>query len=135
MRSRVFAAGVFIAAIAALATAAPATDTAVDTLFRARAHERWTRFTAKVERLLRDDNKPPRHQRFLVRTASGLSVLVVHNIDLAPRLAVRAGDRVTVRGKYLWNSKGGQVHWTHRDPRGRGPHGWLRNERTGTRAW
>ena len=35
-----------------------------------------------VERVLRDDEDGSRHQRFIVRLGSGLTLLVSHNIDL-----------------------------------------------------
>lgn len=84
----------------------------------------------EVERTLEDDQRPPRHQRFIIRTATGQTLLVSHNVDLAPRVPVRTGDRVTVRGEYEWNSKGGLLHNTHSRPRGGGL-GWIRLERTG----
>jgi hypothetical protein len=37
------------------------------------------------------------------------------------------GDEVEFRGEYVWNAKGGVVHWTHRDPRGAHVGGWLRH--------
>jgi hypothetical protein len=37
-----------------------------------------------VSRVLPDDNDGSRHQRFIVRMPSGQTVLIAHNIDLAP---------------------------------------------------
>jgi len=83
----------------------------------------------RVERVLPDDDDGSRHQRFVVRLESGLTVLVAHNIDVAPRVSgLRAGDRVRFRGEYEWNDRGGVVHWTHRDERGTHEHGWLQHE-------
>jgi len=83
----------------------------------------------EVVALLRDDNRGSRHQRFILRLASGHTVLLSHNIDLAPRIdALREGDRVDFRGQYEWNERGGVVHWTHRDPQGRRPGGWVEHE-------
>ncbi len=35
------------------------------------------------------------------------------------------GDRVTVKGEYEWNERGGLIHWTHRDPRSAHEDGWI----------
>ena len=81
-----------------------------------------------VERLLADDNHGSRHQRFIVRLDSGRTLLVAHNIDLAPRIdSLHAGDAVAFFGEYEWNPKGGVIHWTHRDPQGRHVAGWIRH--------
>jgi Protein of unknown function (DUF3465) len=80
-----------------------------------------------VERVLADDSDGSRHQRFIVRLASGQTVLIAHNIDLAPRVtSLAAGDRVEFYGEYEWNDRGGVIHWTHRDPQGRHEAGWIK---------
>jgi len=81
-----------------------------------------------VERILPDDNDGKRHQRFILTLASGQTLLVAHNIDLAPRLApLSVGDRVEFAGTYEWNAKGGAIHRTHRDPSGKRGAGWLKS--------
>lgn len=81
-----------------------------------------------VTKLLADDNDGSRHQRFLLTLPSGQSLLVAHNIDLAPRLSrLKTGDSVAFNGVYEWNAKGGLIHWTHRDPGGRHQAGWLKH--------
>jgi hypothetical protein len=85
--------------------------------------------TGRVSRLLRDDLKGSKHQKFILALPAGGSILIAHNIDLSPRIdALAKGDEVSFNGEYEWNKKGGVVHWTHRDPRGRHPDGWLRHK-------
>lgn len=79
----------------------------------------------EVVSVLADDNEGSRHQRFIVKVPSGGTVLVAHNIDLAPRAPVSRGDIVTVHGQYEWNDRGGVIHWTHHDPAGRHEEGWI----------
>ncbi|MBB5349360.1 DUF3465 domain-containing protein [Desulfoprunum benzoelyticum] len=82
-----------------------------------------------VEKILPDDRDGSRHQRFIMRLASGQTLLVAHNIDLAPRLeGLKRGDEVDFAGEYEWNSQGGVLHWTHHDPEGQHPAGWLRHK-------
>lgn len=82
-----------------------------------------------VTRILDDDLDGSRHQRFIVRLASGQTVLIVHNIDIAPRIdGLEEGDRVGFHGEYVWNEKGGKVHWTHHDPERRHEPGWLKHK-------
>ena len=81
-----------------------------------------------VRQTLRDDNQGSRHQRFLLEMPSGQTLLVAHNIDLAPRIASLAkGDTVAFNGVYEWNAQGGVIHWTHRDPQERHLAGWLQH--------
>lgn len=82
--------------------------------------------TGHVEHLLPDDREGSHHQRFILRLPSGHTVLIAHNIDLAPRVPVSPGDAITVRGEYEYNEKGGVIHWTHRDPESKRPGGWIR---------
>ena len=73
--------------------------------------------SGKVIRILSDDNKGSRHQRFILLLSSGQTLLVAHNIDLAPKIStLQKGDVVQFFGEYKWNSKGGVIHWTHQDP-------------------
>ncbi len=102
-------------------------DAAVEAAFDARVSGRVLEIEAEVERLLADDLEGSRHQRFIVRLESGRTLLVAHNIDLASRVPVEVGDRVEIRGQYEWNERGGVVHWTHHDPQGRRPGGWIRH--------
>ncbi len=79
-----------------------------------------------VARILPDDTEGDRHQRFIVRLTSGETILIAQNIDISPRVdALNVGDRVSFQGEYVSNDKGGVVHWTHHDPRGRHQDGWI----------
>ncbi len=84
---------------------------------------------ATVVKVLADDNDGSRHQRLLLeietRGAPFDSVLVAHNIDLAPRVPASEGDELTVRGQYEFNDRGGVLHWTHHDPKGWREGGWI----------
>lgn len=69
--------------------------------------------TAVVKKLLPDDTKGSPHQRFLLELSNGTTVLVAHNTSLAPHVPLREGDFVTISGEYIWNEKGGVLHYTH----------------------
>jgi len=76
--------------------------------------------------ILSDDVAGSRHQRLIVQLASGQTLLITHNIDVAPRIAgLKVGDSVAFNGEYVWNEKGGVIHWTHHDPQGRHVAGWV----------
>lgn len=81
-----------------------------------------------VKRILPDDNEGSRHQRFVLELSSGQTLLIAHNIDLATRIPnLQPGDEVDFCGEYDWNPEGGVIHWTHHDPAGRHPDGWLKH--------
>jgi hypothetical protein len=80
-----------------------------------------------VVKLLRDDAEGARHQRFLLDVGSGLTVLVAHNTDIARRVTpLHKGNLLEFRGEYIWNAKGGILHWTHHDPSAQHAPGWIK---------
>ncbi len=80
-----------------------------------------------IIKLLKDDLDGSHHQRILLKVNANQTLLIAHNIDLAPRIDnLRVGDALEFYGEYVWNNKGGVLHWTHRDPRGRHQGGWLK---------
>jgi Protein of unknown function (DUF3465) len=80
----------------------------------------WVEGSGEVKKLLADDNKGSRHQKFLVTINAQQTLLFAHNIDLAPRVDdLQVGDTIEFRGEYVYNPKGGVMHWTHHDPSSR----------------
>lgn len=81
----------------------------------------------EVKAILADDNDGSRHQKMILKLENGLTVLVAHNIDLAPRVeGLRKGEIVEFYGEYEYSPKGGVIHWTHHDPQGKHVDGWLK---------
>jgi hypothetical protein len=104
-------------------------DAAIENAFANRLGNQQVEGQGTVVKTLADDADGSRHQRFIVRLESGQTLLVSHNIDLAPRIdTLRTGDTVAFYGEYEWNPKGGVIHWTHHDPQGRHPAGWIRHD-------
>ena len=103
-------------------------DHAITEAYQNRLSDIQVSGSGKVSRILSDDNKGSRHQRFILRLPSGQTLLVAHNIDLAPKInTIQKGDVVQFFGEYEWNSKGGVIHWTHHDPNGQHVGGWLKH--------
>jgi hypothetical protein len=99
-----------------------------DTALADRRSDVQVQGSGHVTKILPDDTSGSRHQRFIVRLASGRTVLVAHNIDLANRVAaVKPGDVIEFNGEYEWNERGGIIHWTHRDPRRSHVDGWIKH--------
>ncbi|MEE9405335.1 MAG: DUF3465 domain-containing protein [Algisphaera sp.] len=79
-----------------------------------------------IVKCLPDDNEGSRHQRLLVEVdRTDITIKIAHNIDLAPRIQCREGDRVKFKGEYEYNDLGGAVHWTHHDPKKWHEGGWV----------
>ena len=110
------------------ATSVGVGDAGLERAFAERAGGVEVEGQGTVSRLLTDDTDGARHQRFVVRLASGQTLLITHNIDIAPRVgSLQVGDTVSFKGEYEWNTQGGIVHWTHHDPTGSHVTGWIRH--------
>lgn len=96
----------------------------IEQLFEHQKSDVMVEFTAQIKRLLTDDTQGSKHQRFIVDHGT-LTLLIAHNIDLAPRVPIEVGDLVIIRGEYEWNEQGGVVHWTHHDPQKKRLGGWI----------
>lgn len=106
----------------------PGNETTISALFAEQRSNVQVSGQGKVSRLLADDLQGSRHQKFLLRLQDGQTILIAHNIDLAPRINnLQVGDAVGFSGEYEYNPRGGVVHWTHRDPKRRHADGWLRH--------
>ena len=105
----------------------PSDEAMIERAFKNRQSDLQVGGSGLVLKVLPDDNEGSRHQRFILRLASGQTLLVAHNIDIGRRLdPLSEGERVYFYGEYEWNEKGGIVHWTHQDPTGRHIEGWVR---------
>ena len=78
-----------------------------------------------VTQLLPDDNNGSPHQRFLVKINAKQTLLFAHNLDLSSHIPLQVGDEISFSGEYVYNPKGGIVHWTHRDPKSQHMAGWV----------
>ncbi len=109
-------------------TAVSGRDSVLARAFADRATDLEVEGQGTVSRLLPEDTDGARHQRFILRLDSGQTLLVSHNVDVAPPVArLRVGDTVSFKGVYEWNAQGGLVHWTHHDPAGAHAPGWIRH--------
>ena len=104
-------------------------DSTLKNAYKNRQNDLQVQGEGVVTKILPDDLAGSRHQRFILRLSTGQTLLLAHNIDLAPRInKLKYGDTVEFYGEYEWNSKGGVIHWTHHDPNGRHVGGWLKHE-------
>src|SRR4051812_21813414 len=111
-----------------LTRAVSGSDEALARAFEQRTSNVQVEGQGVVRRMLSDDKEGSQHQRFVVALSSGQTLLIAHNIDLAPRIVgLREGDMVSFSGEYAWNAEGGVIHWTHHDPSKRHTPGWIRH--------
>ncbi len=118
-----------VAVFSIISVNAQANDYQLKQAFENHQSDRQIKGQGRVVHILPDDNKGSRHQRFLLKLNNQQTLLVAHNIDLAPRIQnLNVGDTVQFYGEYEWNKKGGVIHWTHKDPRNKHAHGWLKHD-------
>jgi hypothetical protein len=68
-----------------------------------------------IAEILPDDETGIKHQRFIILTESGQTLLIIYNMDQTPKLDLHVGAKVHVEGTYMWNRFGGLLHETHAD--------------------
>ncbi|MFW2046289.1 DUF3465 domain-containing protein [Acinetobacter variabilis] len=101
----------------------------IEQAYQQRQSDLQVQASGKVVALLKDDNEGSRHQKFILELSTGQTVLVAHNIDLAPRIQnIQKGDQVEFFGEYEYSDKGGVIHWTHHDPSNKHISGWLKHQ-------
>ncbi|HEY0799054.1 MAG TPA: DUF3465 domain-containing protein [Candidatus Baltobacteraceae bacterium] len=97
------------------------------------AHRSYIEVTASgsVARVLGIREGPSgAHEGFLLHlrgsAGNGLTVKVEDNVDLTGPIPLAPGDEVELRGEYIYNDLGGIIHYTHNDPRGVHPGGYIK---------
>lgn len=101
----------------------------IEQAYQQRQSDLQVQASGKVVAVLKDDNDGSRHQKFILELSNGQTVLVAHNIDLAPRIGnIQKGDQVEFYGEYEYSDKGGVIHWTHHDPSRKHVDGWLKHQ-------
>lgn len=128
MKKSKFLLALILGSLAVIPSVSMANDQVLKQAYQSQQSDVQVRGSGVVIRVLRDDNVGSRHQKFILKLESRQTLLVAHNIDLAPRVAnLNIGDRIEFNGEYEWNSKGGVLHWTHHAPQGRHEGGWLKH--------
>lgn len=128
MKKSKFLLALILGSLAVIPSVSMANDQVLKQAYQSQQSDVQVRGSGVVMRVLRDDNVGSRHQKFILKLESRQTLLVAHNIDLAPRVAnLNVGDRIEFNGEYEWNSRGGVLHWTHHDPQGRHEGGWLKH--------
>jgi len=122
-----------VSSLAACATPSGSDDAngaVYDAWANGRSHVEVTA-TGSVARILGTRRGPSGvHEGFLLHlrgsAGRGLTVRVEDNVDLTGPIPLTEGDDVEVRGEYVYDARGGLIHDTHLDPRGRHDGGYVR---------
>ena len=126
--SRFLALAAVIALPGCLAAQTSPDDAAVCAAYQAGRSHAEVVASGTVSRVLGVQNgRVGPHEGFLMKLDSGcdITVRVEANTDFTGEFPLSQGDRVTVKGEYEYYSRGGVIHWTHRDPRGRHEAGFI----------
>ncbi|TMG28919.1 MAG: DUF3465 domain-containing protein [Chloroflexi bacterium] len=113
--------------LAGCGASAPADDAAIAADYHNHRSNIEVTADGTVVRLLPDrTSSTGTHEQFIIRLSSqNLTVEIEHNISVGARAPIAEGDRVIVHGEYVWNSKGGLIHFTHHDPQGTHEGGYI----------
>jgi Protein of unknown function (DUF3465) len=67
------------------------------------------------------------HEGFLMRLDSGCDLVlrVEVNTDFTGEIPLSSNEPIVVKGEYEYYPRGGVIHWTHHDPRGRHENGYI----------
>ena len=82
----------------------------------------------QVTRLIMDEEESARVQKFVICAISGQSRLVTHDLSRSDRVPVAIGDKVMVRGEYVWSEPGGTLICPTRDNGSGGRNGWIEHK-------
>ena len=84
------AVGVLLSRIERGPTVAEPGSQSIVEAFEAKRSGVWVEAEGPIVHILPFDDKPPRHQNFLVEIAPNHTVKISHNVDLAPRVVVKS---------------------------------------------
>ncbi|MDR0984368.1 MAG: DUF3465 domain-containing protein [Ruminococcus sp.] len=95
---------------------------------RYRSNNRFQRYgVGRVVKLLNNDFSTD-HQKFIIKTAENETLLITHNIVLAPELYdLKVGDVVEFYGECFQTDRGYGIHYTHHSTSRRHTSGYLRH--------
>jgi hypothetical protein len=75
--------------------------------------------------MLREEDYREPHQRFLLMLSNGTTVLVANDLQYGTYAPVQEGNVVRIHGEYIWNERGGVLHWTHKSDEPRHESGYI----------
>ncbi len=91
----------------------------------AHAIKREITVEAYVKKLLPTDTEGLPHQKFLISLSNGSTILIAHDLKMAPTVPIQPGSVLRIHGEYIWNKLGGLIHWTHHTDTPYHEGGWI----------